>query len=71
MPTIVLRLDDPDRATQYLAVITLAEILGKYEGDYAPSMYLFDKKTQYYVGLWKQWWTDEGSKLYARTSVPK
>jgi hypothetical protein len=61
---LMAKLDDPDSTVQYVALITTAEILGKYEGDFAPSMYLFDKKPQYYLGLWKQWWAEEGSKLY-------
>ena len=71
VPTLVKRLDDPDGTNQYLAVITLAEILRNYGGDYAPSMYLFDKKHQYYIGLWKQWWADEGNKVYSPESTPK
>lgn len=64
-PILVQRLDDPNSTIQYLAVITLAETLGKFEGDYAPSMYLFDKKPQYYVGIWKKWWTEEGLARYS------
>ncbi len=64
VPTLVQSLDDEKPDLQYLALITPAETLKKYEGDYAPSMYLFDKRPQYYIGLWKQWWADEGSKLY-------
>jgi hypothetical protein len=64
VPTLIRRLDDTNSTVQYGAVITLAEICGKFEGDYAPSMYLFDKKPEYYVGLWKKWWSEEGNKLY-------
>jgi hypothetical protein len=66
--TLVGRLDDPDSTIQYLAVITLAEILGKYDGDYAPTMNLFDKKPRYYIQLWKQWWAQNGSRI---DSVPE
>jgi hypothetical protein len=52
------RLDDPDRTIQYLAVISLAEILGKYEGDYAPTMPAFEKDPRKYITLWKQWWAE-------------
>jgi hypothetical protein len=69
--TLVQRLDDDRPELKYLALITLAETLKKYEGDYAPSMYLFDKKPQYYIGLWKQWWAEEGSKLYPPSPTPK
>jgi len=58
-PTLVQRLDYPDSLVQYLAVITLAEIFGKYE-DYAPSMYLFDKNPRRYIDLWKKWWAEQG-----------
>ena len=64
VPTLIQRLDDPNSTIQYLAVITLAESINKLEGDYAPSMYLFDKRPQYYVGLWKQWWEEEGKLRY-------
>jgi len=57
-PTLINRLDDPDRSVQYVAVITLAEIFAKYDGDFAPSMYIFDKKPNYYTGIWKQWWAE-------------
>lgn len=67
-PVIAQRLDDSDQAIQYLAVITLSEVLGKYDGDYGPSKYLFDKRPQYYIGLWKQWWADECSKLHPEDS---
>jgi hypothetical protein len=70
-PTLVKRLDDPDGTVQYLAVISLAEIFGKFDGDYAPSKYLFDEKHLYYVGLWKKWWEEEGSKLYPLASAHK
>ncbi len=69
VPFLMAKLGDPDSDVQYVALITAAEILGKYEGDFAPSMYLFDKKPQYYLGLWKQWWVEEGSKLYSPDSA--
>ena len=63
IPVLVNRLDDPNSMVQYFAVISLAEILGREEGDYAPSLYLFDKRPQYYTALWKQWWQEQGSAL--------
>jgi hypothetical protein len=60
--TLVKRLDDPNGYVRYLAVISLAETFGKYE-DYAPSMYLFDMNPNFYVGLWKDWWTAEGKAI--------
>ena len=67
VPSLVRRLDDSDEDIQYLAVITLAETLGKY-GELAPNMALFDKNPHKYKDLWKQWWAEEGSKLYPATS---
>lgn len=61
--TLVDRLDDPESEIQYLALITLAETFGKYEGDFAPSMYLFDKKPEYYTTIWKKWWREQGAAL--------
>jgi len=52
------RLDDPNRDVRYLATITLSEIFRK-GGDYAPSMYLFDKNPDFYTRLWKSWWAEE------------
>ena len=61
---LVRRLDDGDATIKYLAVITLAETLNKYDGDYAPSMYLFDTRPEYYISLWKRWWEEEGKLRY-------
>jgi hypothetical protein len=58
-PKLIERLDDPNTDVQYLAVITLAEIFGKYDGDYAPSNYLFDKRPGFYTALWKNWWSQQ------------
>jgi HEAT repeats len=57
--TLVKRLDDTDSYVRYLAVISLAETFGKY-GDFAPSMYLFDRNPEFHLGLWKSWWATEG-----------
>lgn len=59
-PTLVRRLDDTDSTIQYVAVISLAEILGKYEGDYAPGMPTFEKDPRKYTDLWKKWWAEHG-----------
>ncbi len=68
VPILISRLDDQNGTVQYLAVITLAEVTGKLDGDYAPSMFLFDKKPQFYTALWKQWWEEEGKGQYALAS---
>jgi hypothetical protein len=57
---LVARLDDPDINVRYLAVITLSEIFAK-DGEYAPTMYLFDQNPNFYTGLWKSWWSIEGT----------
>ena len=56
----VRRLDDSDGYIRYLAVISLAETFGKY-GDFAPTMYLFDRNPAFYIGLWKSWLAEEGN----------
>ena len=69
VPFLIAKLGDADSDVQYVALITVAEILGKYEDDFAPSMYLFERRPQYYIGLWKQWWAEEGSRLYPSDSA--
>ena len=59
VPSLLDRLDDPNHAVQYIALITLAEIFGKFD-DYAPSMYLFDQNPEHYTNLWKKWWREQG-----------
>jgi len=56
--TLAERLDDPDVNVRYLATITLSEIFRK-GGDYAPSMYLFDKDPDFYTERWKSWWAEQ------------
>lgn len=65
VPFLMAKLNDSDSNVQYVALISTAEIVGKDHDDFAPSMFLFDQKPQYYVGLWKQWWATEGRKQYA------
>jgi hypothetical protein len=69
-PALIQRLDDPNRNVQYAAVITLSEIFGARDGELAPDVELFGKKPQYYISVWKRWWTDEGSKLYSPALSP-
>jgi len=63
IPTLVKALDDPDRSTQYQALITLAEITHK-GGDYGPGLGLFDPDPGKYIDLWKRWWESEGRAEY-------
>jgi hypothetical protein len=62
---LIAKLDDTDSDVRYTALITLAEITGKSEGDFAPSMYLFERNPQYYLGLWKHWWAEQGRSQYS------
>ncbi len=63
IPALIKRLDDSDSNVQYLALITLSETVGKQDGDFAPTLYLFDKKPQFYLDLWKDWIQKEGDSL--------
>lgn len=56
---LIKRLGDSNGYVRYLAVMTLAETFSKF-GDYAPSMDLFDRNPEFYLGLWKSWWATEG-----------
>ncbi len=60
--TLVKHLDDGDHYIQYQSVITLNEIFLK-NGDYGPSMMLFDENPGKYTTLWKKWWAEEGHNL--------
>jgi hypothetical protein len=66
--TLAARLDDSDKYVRYLAVISLAETFSKY-GGYAPSMYLFNRNPEFYVGLWKSWWATEGRAYQPSSDV--
>jgi hypothetical protein len=65
--TLIKHLDDANREIQYQSVITLNEIFGK-NGDYGPSMILFDKNPEKYIALWKKWWDVEGHNLLPENS---
>jgi len=58
IPFLVSKLDSSDREIQYLAIITLAEVNGKF-GDYGPGMGLFNKNPEKYVQLWKGWYRNQ------------
>jgi HEAT repeat protein len=57
-PVLIQRLDDPNGAVRYQAVISLAEMFGKQQ-EFAPSMKLFEDDPQKYVALWKTWWSQQ------------
>jgi hypothetical protein len=52
-------LDSPDSDTQYLAIISLAEIYKK-SGDFAPGMGPFEQNRGKYLQLWKAWYHNGG-----------
>ncbi len=61
IPDLIKHLDDADSTLRYVALITLAEITGKY-GEYAPSMKVFDENPARFITLWKIWWDATGPK---------
>jgi HEAT repeat protein len=60
--TLIQRLDDERPELQYRALITLNEIFN-LNGDYGPSVKLFDGQPQKYIALWKKWWQEHGQFL--------
>ena len=70
-PVLIQRLDDSNNDIRYFALITLAEIFGK-SGDYAPLMRQFHENPEKHVALWKDWWSQTGSRLPPRppTRIP-
>jgi hypothetical protein len=60
IPFLVTKLDSDDRDIQYEAVITLAEVTGKDEGDFAPGGGPFDQNPSKYIALWKDWYQSQG-----------
>jgi hypothetical protein len=64
VPFLIKQLDDADGNVQYVALISLAEILSKYEGDFAPGMGPFEQDPGRYLSVWKKWWQSEGRAEY-------
>jgi hypothetical protein len=62
VPVLVRRLRDPNQTAQYVSLITLAEIFGKLDVDYAPAKSLFDKNPRYYTNLWEKWWAEQSEQ---------
>jgi hypothetical protein len=69
VPYLIEALDDKDRLVRYLSVMGLAETLGRGEG-WAPSVDVFGQDEQAYLTRWKNWWNDEGMRLYAPGTLP-
>lgn len=64
VPTLIAHLSDADPNIQYLAVITLNEVV--HNGiDYGPTNADFDKNPQLYLTRWQQWWETTGKAEYA------
>jgi len=58
LPVFIRGLDDADQNVRYTALMGLAETEGR-EGDWAPSIDLFQKAESKYILLWKDWWQSE------------
>ena len=63
VPFLVQHLDDPQDDVSYLALITLAEMVGK-NGDFAPGFGLYVQNRQKYRELWHDWWKVQGAAEY-------
>jgi hypothetical protein len=55
---LIKELDTNDPDSQYLALITLAEIYHK-GGDFGPGIGTFEQDKEKYIGLWKNWYRDQ------------
>jgi len=64
---LIRKLDDSNPIISYEALITLNDIFNK-NGNYGPSIPLFNKNPQNYIQLWKQWWKDEGRARFGDSS---
>lgn len=64
MSFLLEQMDSKDPEVQYTAVITLAEIADK-GGEFGPAWDTFQSEPAKYIGLWKQWWREEGSRRFA------
>jgi HEAT repeats len=63
VPFLIKQLDDSNSNVQYVALISLAEIL-KFGGEYSPGMGPFDADPQRYLSVWKKWWRNIGKARY-------
>lgn len=52
---LIKELDASDTNSQYIALITLAELHGK-TGDYGPGLGQFQQDKEKYIQLWKEWY---------------
>jgi hypothetical protein len=63
VPELVRHLDDNDPTMQYLAVISLSEIV-KRPGEVGPAMPTFDQDPLSFRLSWKKWWNEIGWLKY-------
>jgi hypothetical protein len=63
VPELIRRLDDPDKNTQFLAYITLWEIVRRKD-DPGEGAGGFAAKRDVLVASWKQWWNETGRLQY-------
>jgi hypothetical protein len=64
IPELVRHLDDSDSYIQYLAVITLWEIVPQ-SGQPGPTMQRFDRDPTQFTISWKRWWNEYGRAHYS------
>jgi hypothetical protein len=63
IPELVRHLDDSDPYVQYLAVISLWEIVPQ-SGQPGPTMQRFDRDPAQFTISWKRWWNEHGQARY-------
>jgi hypothetical protein len=63
VPELMRHLDDSNSDMQYLAVITLQEIIRRTD-EVGPSMPMFERDSSKFIQSWKRWWNDTGHRRY-------
>lgn len=64
VPELVKRLDDNNPEVQYLAVITLWEIVRRPD-EVGPGIPMFNENKAHFIESWKRWWNETGKAQYA------
>ena len=67
VPGLIRHLDGPSPVMQYLAVITLSEIVHRPD-EPGPLMPEFMKEPARFRDSWKRWWIDQGHTLFPETA---
>jgi hypothetical protein len=63
VPELIRHLDDSNSLMQYLAVVTLWEIVRRPD-EVGPSIPMFEGDKSRFIQSWKRWWNDTGRRLY-------